>query len=233
MSKDLKTIVRDRATEIALSYESRFSNRFPVLIDKKGVGYDIKSENKREQRYIEVKGVSEDWKSYIWQSLYASEVKCLQENPDKFYLYIVYFDLKGKERTEKEIKEAPYNLYIISGKELLNKNEFKIQPDSFSLTPISRRKLDKYKASTEPNHLPSFVSTEEKIDKKTMEYVAEHHPRAYKQFTKTVNCKHQWELIESGKSVYGENNGYLGIISDFRCKKCGRGFREFLDGYNF
>jgi len=136
-----KTISK-KAIEIVMYYEQN-AGRKPVLRDKAGVGYDIESKNKSEHRYIEVKGVSENWSTYTWQPLYASEVACLENNPDKFYLYIVYFTLPENSRNQGSIEQATHNIYIISGKEI--KEEFAIKPANFQLAPISRSKLEKYK----------------------------------------------------------------------------------------
>jgi hypothetical protein len=111
-----------KAIEYVIDYEKN-QGRNAVDVSREGVGYDVRSDN----RFIEVKGKIEGWKSYNWQQLYKSEVDCLKQNTDSFYLYIVRFE-------ENEI-----DLYIIPGKSLLD--NFKITPEVYRLSPISKRKL--------------------------------------------------------------------------------------------
>ena len=119
------------AMNIVLDFELK-NSRQPEDVSQVGVGYDIKSTSPdKQERFIEVKGVSESWKTYNWQPLFYTEVQCLKNNPDKFFLYIVYFNKQGE--------ELPINLFVISGKDILS--SFNIKPMTFSLSPISRRKL--------------------------------------------------------------------------------------------
>ena len=108
--------------EIAIAHE-RAEGRNPVDVSKKGVGHDIESSG----RLIEVKGVGESWTSYTWQPMYVSQVECLNKNPGSFYLYIVKFD------------DGASSLYVIPSGSL--KKDFKLKPESYALTPISKRKL--------------------------------------------------------------------------------------------
>lgn len=124
-----KTEVSEQAMKIAIKYEVA-SGRTPEKVHRKGVGYDIYSESRSEKRFIEVKGVAEGWSTFSWQNLYYSEVECLKSNPQHFFLYIIHFE------------KQEYKLFIIPGKELLA--NFQIRPESFRLTPISRRKLGPY-----------------------------------------------------------------------------------------
>lgn len=137
-------IIGDKAMEIVSDYE-RKHQRSPEYVHKRGVGYDIHSFGSGE-RFIEVKGVSEHWKTYTWQNLHHTEVRCLKNNPDKFFLYIVHFEILPKDRNENVIKKAPYDIYIISGRVLLS-NKFNLKEQSYSLTPISKTKLLSYRVN--------------------------------------------------------------------------------------
>lgn len=117
--------IEQKAIEIVRRYEIA-EGRHPNNVSRKGVGYDLESSG----RMIEVKGVSENWKTYTWQSLYPSEVERLDRNAKNFYLYIVKFD------------DNKNSLYIIPGDRI--KEEFKLKVTAYSLTPISRRKLKKF-----------------------------------------------------------------------------------------
>jgi len=122
----MKNQSEKKAIEIVMDYE-RKSGRHPKNVSKTGCGYDIESDN----RFIEVKGIGENWRTYTWQSLYPSEVDCLNKNPENFYLYIVKFDDKS------------HDLYIIPGPDL--KTKFSIKITAYALTPISRKKLSEFK----------------------------------------------------------------------------------------
>ena len=124
-------LVEQKAMDAAMEHEAT-EGRNPVIVSKKGVGYDIESDG----RMIEVKGVSENWKTYTWQSLYPSSAECLERNPENFYLYIVKFNPQGKSA-----------LYIIPGRDLQNK--FKLKVTAYALTPISKRKLREFLRSDE------------------------------------------------------------------------------------
>jgi len=117
--------IERRAIEIVRLYETA-EGRNPINVSKKGVGYDIESSG----RMIEVKGVSESWKTYNWQSLFPSEVECLNRNTKNFYLYIVKFESNEN------------SLYIIPGDSLIK--EFKRKITAYALTPISRKKLKEF-----------------------------------------------------------------------------------------
>ena len=136
-------------------YEQNYSSKKPRRCvtkkeanecEIKGVGHDICSLN----RFIEVKGVSEVWKNYTWQSFHPNEYECLKEHKDKFYLYIVYWAIHKEQRDEKDILErVKPTLYIIPGKDLLDKMKFRIQVEAYSLrsslgTSLKTR-LEKYK----------------------------------------------------------------------------------------
>lgn len=122
---NMKKSVEQKAIEIAKTYEIT-KGRNPINVSKNGVGYDLKSDNRK----IEVKGVSESWETYSWQSLYPSEVECLNRDTKNFYLYIVKFD------------DDKNSLFIIPGDKL--KKEFKHKITAYALTPISKRKLKQF-----------------------------------------------------------------------------------------
>jgi Domain of unknown function (DUF3883) len=60
--------ISDRAMDIVCKYET-LASRTPTKVNSDGVGYDIYSTNGKEERLIEVKGVSESWETYTWQSM--------------------------------------------------------------------------------------------------------------------------------------------------------------------
>ncbi|MBI2626302.1 MAG: DUF3883 domain-containing protein [Candidatus Nealsonbacteria bacterium] len=118
-------LFEQKAIKIVRAYEIA-NRRNPINVSKNGVGYDIESSGRK----IEVKGISESWKTYTWQSLYSSEVECLDRDTKNFYLYLVKFD------------DDKSSLYIIPGDEL--KKKFKIKIIDYALTPISRKKLREF-----------------------------------------------------------------------------------------
>jgi len=128
--------------ELARQYEAN-NGRTAMPVHKNGVGYDLFSTSNNEERHIEVKGVSESWKTYNWQSLHHTEVKSLREDPEHFYLYIIHFDIINEDRDEAHLSNAPRSLFIIKGQDLLS--IFNLTPASYSLRPISQRKLEPYK----------------------------------------------------------------------------------------
>jgi hypothetical protein len=138
---DWKKAISEKSMNIVISHEESLGRK-TKRVHTSGVGYDILSVNENEERYIEVKATSESWSSYNWLPLYYSEVKALNNNPDKFFLYIVRFDLDIKNRNEETLNSANHEIFIISGHDLLN--DFNIKPETFSLSPISQRKLKKY-----------------------------------------------------------------------------------------
>jgi hypothetical protein len=71
--------ISDRAMDVVCEYET-LAGRSPTRVHGDGVGYDIHSQSDKEERFIEVKGVSESWKTYTWQSLHFTEVDCLKSN---------------------------------------------------------------------------------------------------------------------------------------------------------
>ncbi len=103
--KDPKTIVSERAMQIAEAFELR-EGRVSRRVDKDGVGYDLHSIGTQEERFIEVKGFSESWATHYWQSLYKSQVKVLEAHPEKFFLYMVHFDKNSIDNPE---------FFVISG----------------------------------------------------------------------------------------------------------------------
>ncbi len=141
--------IGDEAMKIVSEYEL-LQDRNSEEVHTRGVGYDIHSFNSKEERYIEVKGISEKWSTYTWQSLHHTTVKCLKENPDKFFLYIVHFnmhdDMPRTKETVGEIYKSTYDIYILSGDNLLH-DGFSLKSVSYSLTPISRRRLEDYKVN--------------------------------------------------------------------------------------
>ena len=138
---DWKTIISEKSMDIVVEYEE-LNGRKTKIVNTKGVGYDILSEKEEEQRFIEVKATSESWKTYNWLPLYYSEVNCLNQFPDKFFLYIIKFDLDKNNRNKESLDKADYKIFIINGTELLE--NFKIKPETYSLSPVSQRKLKKY-----------------------------------------------------------------------------------------
>jgi hypothetical protein len=138
---DWKTIISEKSMDIVVKYEES-NGRKTKIVNTKGVGYDILSEKEEEQRFIEVKATSESWKTYNWLPLYYSEVNCLNKYPNKFYLYIIKFNLDKNNRNKENLDVADYEIFVINGTELLE--NFKIKPETFSLSPISQRKLAKY-----------------------------------------------------------------------------------------
>lgn len=136
-----KKAISEKSMDIVIDYE-RSLGRKAKKVDTSGVGYDILSINNKEERYIEVKGVSELWATYTWLALYFSEVEALKNNPDKFFLYIVKFGIDPKHRSEEILNSADYEIFVINGHDLLN--DFKIKPETFSLSPVSKRRLSKY-----------------------------------------------------------------------------------------
>jgi len=135
-------LIGDKAMEIVELYEFK-NNRNVERVYQKGVGYDLLSKKGNEERYIEVKGISESWKTYTWQPLHHTEVTTLQKNPENFFLYIVHFEVMKDRRNSNYLNGDNYQLFIISGHNLLN--HFRILPESYALKPISQRKLDTYK----------------------------------------------------------------------------------------
>ena len=119
------------------------AGRTPTRVNRVGVGYDIHSKSDKEERLIEVKGVSESWNTYTWQAMHFTEVDCMKSNPDKFFLYIVYFSIAG-ERDGIEINKIVPDIFVIPGADLLS-SKFRLKRGNYSLTPISRRKLSAYK----------------------------------------------------------------------------------------
>jgi hypothetical protein len=124
--------VSKRAIEAVIEYE-RKNLREPKNVSRDGVGYDLHSGD----RCIEVKGVSESWKTYTWQSIYPSEVDAMKSNPTLYWLYIVKFE-------DKE-DESAYEIYTIPATEFVSDEKFRLRIASFSLTPISRKKLEEYR----------------------------------------------------------------------------------------
>ena len=132
------TIISHKAMDIVVDYETK-NGRKAVKVFQNGVGYDIKSTGNSEERFIEVKGISESWKTFYWQPLHHTEVETLNKYPDKFFLYIVHFEITSEQRNEANLNICPYKLFTISGEKLLS--EFTLKPVLYSLAPISQRKL--------------------------------------------------------------------------------------------
>lgn len=138
-------LIGEQAMEVVEDYEKKHE-RLSRRVHQMGVGYDLDSVGKNQERYIEVKGVSESWKTYTWQPLHKTEVDALKNHTDKFFLYIVYFEIDRENRNKKNLIEAKHKLFIIPGTSLQN-NEFRIEPASFALRPISKARLKKYEVS--------------------------------------------------------------------------------------
>lgn len=134
--------ISDKSMQIVIDYEISHG-RTPKAVHKSGVGYDIISKNQTSERFIEVKASSESWKTCSWMPLYKNEFEALKKYPEKFYLYIVKFELAPKDRTEMILSETNFDIYIVDGQTLLK--EFKIAPETYCLSPISKRKLLNYK----------------------------------------------------------------------------------------
>jgi hypothetical protein len=137
------TLVSHKAMDIVVDYETK-NGRKAVKVFQNGVGYDVQSVGNNEERFIEVKGISESWKTFTWQPLHHTEIETLNKNPGKFYLYIVHFDITSEQRNQTFLNSAKYTLFVISGNKLLT--EFTIKPISYSLAPISQRKLKPFVA---------------------------------------------------------------------------------------
>jgi hypothetical protein len=133
--------IANKAMDIVESHENEHG-RISIRVHQKGVGYDLHSQNSNEERFIEVKGISESWKTYTWQPLHRTEFEALQSSPDKFYLYIVHFDIAKENRNENYLNSALRRIYIIPGRNL--QTDFRIIPQTFALSPISQRKLEAY-----------------------------------------------------------------------------------------
>jgi hypothetical protein len=98
----------------------------PIDVSRTGAGHEIESSG----RMIEVKGVSESWKTYTWQSLHASEKDCLGKDKANLFLHIVKFDGSNS------------SLYVIPGERLSKDLKFKVT--AYALTPIRRKKLKEF-----------------------------------------------------------------------------------------
>ena len=131
--------VGNEAMKIAETFELQ-EGRATKRVDRDGVGYDLHAIDIQGERFIEVKGFAESWATHDWQSLYQSQVKLLKAYPEKFFLYMVHFD--------KENFPNTYQLFAISGAQLLS-DGFRLEPESFRLSPISQRKLKPYAVSVE------------------------------------------------------------------------------------
>jgi|SRR3989344_3651610 len=134
-------LISEKGMEIAELYEKTHS-RIPIRVHQKGVGYDLHSKNENEERFIEVKGISESWKTYTWQPLHHTEIKALRKNPSMFFLYIIHFDISKENRNSTNLNNAVYKLFVISGNNL--QKSFRLIPESYALKPISRRRLSIY-----------------------------------------------------------------------------------------
>lgn len=123
--------VGERAMKIVEHFELQ-NGRISIRVHREGVGYDLRSSSSNEERLIEVKGVTELWSTYNWQSLYKNEVDALNNYPDKFFLYIVHF--------ERNTYPQDFQLFVIPGIALLSE-PFRIVPESYALRPVSRARL--------------------------------------------------------------------------------------------
>ena len=82
---ELKKLIESKAMNEVLDYEKN-SYRTPVDVSADNVGYDIKSSNSNETRFIEVKGKSEIGDILITNNEW-NKAKELENN---YYLYVVY-----------------------------------------------------------------------------------------------------------------------------------------------
>ncbi len=121
--------------QIAYDYEVK-AGRNPEDFSHNGVGYDIQSKNQSEERWIEVKGVSERWNTYTWQAIHQTQIKTLKEYPEKFWLYIIYFDIPKENRREEMLNNIKPDIYIIQGKDLLDRTKFRITEEAYRVSPI-------------------------------------------------------------------------------------------------
>ena len=130
------TLVGEEAMRVAEQFELQ-CGRYPRRVHTLGVGYDLQSSlhDLSQERFIEVKGFTEAWETHTWQPLYKSQERVLRENPDKFFLYIVHF-------AKAEFPSNP-QMFVLSGLQILN-DGFKLEPETFRLTPISRKRLEPY-----------------------------------------------------------------------------------------
>ena len=142
--REWEIAIRDKTMEIVMDYEKRSGRnpkRNPRLDYAGDVSHDIESKNQSEQRYIGVKDVSENWATYTAQKLSSDEINFLNKYPDKFYLYIIHFELEKDKRNEEGIEEAPYDIYVIPGNKL--ESEFNVS----MFMPVSKKGLEEYKIS--------------------------------------------------------------------------------------
>ena len=136
--------------EIVELYE-KSHGRLCERVHQKGVGYDLHSIG-NEERFIEVKGISESWNTYTWQPLHHTEVKTLQNDPAHFFLYIVHFEIVKANRTQEYLSTAQHQLFVIPGRQLLT--SFRVVPESFALKPISRKSLSPFSVENLVVHHP-------------------------------------------------------------------------------
>ena len=115
-----------------MEYEIK-KGRKPEDFSHKKVGYDIHSNNTKEERFIEVKGVSESWNTYTWQSLHHTQIDCLKKYPNKFWLYIIRFCIDKENRNLFELQRTLPEAYMIPGGDLLDTTKFRIEEESYSL----------------------------------------------------------------------------------------------------
>jgi hypothetical protein len=81
---------------------------------------------------LEVKGIGEGWGTFTYQSLTPIEVKVLMKDPSHFRLHIVKFD--GAKIVDH---------YVVPGDDIVQ--HFNVQISQYSLSPISQRKLSRFK----------------------------------------------------------------------------------------
>jgi hypothetical protein len=149
-------LIGGEAMERVFRYETK-QGREPEKVHtsrkEKEKGYDIESGDAAHKRFIEVKGVTQHWKNYTWQSLHRNEYMRLKENADNFFLYIVYFPIDPKDRSEENLKKSIPEFYIIPGRDLLDEKKFRIQEESYALRATLRTsfrsRLQDYKQNNE------------------------------------------------------------------------------------
>lgn len=109
------------AMKSSINYETR-NERFPKDVSSENLGYDIKSSNNNETRFIEVKGLAND-------------------------LYSEYILLTSNEWNKAKEMERAYWLYIITNCTGYNQNMYIIQNPYNNLTPQYISEQNKYKIS--------------------------------------------------------------------------------------
>lgn len=83
-----KRQTEEKAMNKAISYETE-TGRYPADVSKDNLGYDIKSSNDYETRFIEVKGLYDSYSYSSFVLLTENEWRHAQELENSYYLYVV------------------------------------------------------------------------------------------------------------------------------------------------